>query len=116
MTPSPIDLVDIYGTIGYNSPMSRVAIKNKHGISILDNVNLELQPLAANRCPQFLEERFALVSLMPVNKSGNPDSIGRRFSENVLVAYLNADEYLEVQNVNAGKQGKGESKDHTEGS
>lgn len=100
-------MLDLFATLSYNKGMQRVAIQNPSGMYLLSNCKREHTYTKIEECPEFLRERFALVRLLPINKSADTTAIGRHFSDEEVIAYLTRAEYTEVLNVNTGKQGKG---------
>jgi hypothetical protein len=92
--------------IHYNGGMQRVAIQNPSGVYLLFNRKKDHRYTRIKECPAFLIERFALLRLLPINKSADTTAIGRRFSDDEVIAYLSPEEYLEVLNGNTGKQSK----------
>lgn len=64
---------------------------------IQDNVRFDSIWLDLEKAPDYIHERIALVKLTDVNKSAKGEILGRRLDTNVLVIYLDLNEYKQIK-------------------
>lgn len=62
-----------------------------------DNGTFETINLDLSRAPEFVADRIALLKLTDVNKREKGELIGRRLANDVLIVYLNYDEYQQIK-------------------
>ncbi len=98
-------LLTHYENVLYHTDMAEIryiAIVNTDGsgavefVTVADNQELESVKLTARQTPAWVMERVALLRLCEVNRSSQPESIGRKFSEQLIYVYLNKKEYDEL--------------------
>lgn len=62
-----------------------------------DNGTFETVNLDLSHAPEFVADRIALLKLTDVNKREKGELIGRRLANDVLIVYLNYDEYQQIK-------------------
>ena len=62
-----------------------------------DNDTFETIDIDLSCAPEFVADRIALLKLTDVNKSEKGELIGRRLANDVLIIYLNYDEYKQIK-------------------
>ena len=62
-----------------------------------DNDTFEVIDIDLSRAPEFVADRIALLKLTDVNKSEKGELIGRRLANDVLIIYLDYDEYKQIK-------------------
>lgn len=62
-----------------------------------DNGTFETTDIDLSRAPEFVADRIALLKLTDVNKREKGELIGRRLANDVLIVYLNYDEYQQIK-------------------
>jgi hypothetical protein len=58
-----------------------------------DNWNFDSVWIDLSKVPEYVLERIALMKLTGVNKSKEREVLGRKLEDDVLILYLNHDEY-----------------------
>ena len=61
--------------------------------ALLDTVKLP----DISEVPQFVRDRLALLKLTGVNRSNIKDIVGRKMSDEMMILYLNRDEYDQIK-------------------
>lgn len=61
--------------------------------ALLDTVKLP----DISQVPQFVRDRLALLKLTGVNRSNIKDIVGRKMSDEMMILYLNRDEYDQIK-------------------
>jgi hypothetical protein len=72
--------------------------------NVLDNSNLYNSDLEGADVPDWLAERVALLRLCEVNRDQRGETIGRKFTDNMMYVYLTYDEYQELSDKILGVQ------------
>lgn len=62
-----------------------------------DNGTFETTDIDLSRAPEFVADRIALLKLTDVNKREKGELIGRRLANDVLIVYLDYDEYQQIK-------------------
>jgi hypothetical protein len=62
-----------------------------------DNDTFNTIDLDLSCAPEFVADRIALLKLTDVNKRKKGELIGRRLANDVLIIYLNYDEYKQIK-------------------
>lgn len=65
-------------------------------INVLDNKMLTTQVLDGRLVPDWVRERVALLRLCEINKTGQGESIGRKFTDHMIYVYLNSKEHKQL--------------------
>lgn len=61
--------------------------------ALLDTVKLP----DISKLPQFVRDKIALLKLTGVNRSNVKDVVGRKMSDEMMILYLNRDEYDQIK-------------------
>lgn len=78
-------------------------------INVLDNKMLTTEPLDGNALPDWFRERVALLRLCEVNKTGQGETIGRKFTEHMVYVYLNHKEHKQLMNIISTQENQDET-------
>lgn len=68
-------------------------------VNVLDNAAIRTTDLEGDLVPQWLRERVALLRLCELNNGTKGESIGRKFTDNMVYVYLTYDEYKELLSI-----------------
>lgn len=64
--------------------------------NVLDNKALTTRDVEGGKAPKWLRERVAMLRMCEINNSEEGETIGRRFSKNIIYVYLSKQEYKEL--------------------
>lgn len=64
--------------------------------NVLDNRALITCDVEGSKAPHWLQERVAMLRMCEINHDPEGETIGRRFSKNIIYVYLNKPEYKEL--------------------
>ena len=70
---------------------------NVESIQAQDNESFAVVDFDLSSAPEFVADRIALLKLTDVNKSEKGELIGRKLANDVLIIYLNYDEYKQIK-------------------
>ncbi len=68
-------------------------------VSVLDNGVSKVEYMGGELSPSWLKERAALLRLCEINRSAKGETIGRRFSNNMMHVYLDKQEHKQLTNL-----------------
>jgi len=74
-------------------------------INVLDNKMLTTEVLDGRLVPDWVRERVALLRLCDVNKTGQGEILGRKFTDHMIYVYLNHKEHKQLTKISNSTQG-----------
>lgn len=79
-------------------------------VSLLDNHKLKSDHIDGKLAPLWLQERAAMLRLCDVQHTKKGETIGRKFSNNMIYVYINKQQYKQLINLitNTGAEDEGQ--------
>lgn len=68
-------------------------------VNVLDNKMLTTETMDGRMVPDWIRERVALLRLCEVNKTGQGETIGRKFTDHMIYVYIDHREHKKLTNL-----------------